>query len=331
LNQSLLSVKELSSFLQVHPKTIYKWKDEGKIPFVRIGNLIRFSRQEIERWQATYKNNTQELSEILPKFDLSLENYDRILLKRRTELKGQITWTYGIGSVILRKTKNKEERFYIHYQIDKHRVRKVVKGARTKAEAIKVLNSEIADALRGKYNFKKHNSEITFHDMADIYLEKYAKPKKRSWKSADRVFIRNMKPFFSDIKLTKITPLMVEDYKIERLENGSGRREDEKVSNSTINRELQCLRKIFNKAIDWGYATDNPVKKVDFLSEKGNIRKRVLNEDEEKRLKAAVPFYLKQMILVALHTGMRKGEVLKLKWENVDFERREITIVMRIE
>ena len=327
MNQSLLTVKELSSFLHVHPNTIYKWTGEGKIPFVRIGNLIRFSRQEIERWQATYKNNTQELSEILPKFDLSLENYDRILLKRRTELKGQITWTYGIGSVILRKTKNKEERFYIHYQVDKHRVRKVVKGARTKAEAIKVLNSEIADALRGKYNFKKHNSEITFHDMADIYLEKYAKPKKRSWKSTDRVFIRNMKPFFSDIKLIKITPLMVEDYKIERLENGSGRREGEKVSNSTINRELQCLRKIFNKAIDWGYATDNPVRKVDFLSEKGNIRKRVLNEDEEKRFKAAVPFYLKQMILVALHTGMRKGEVLKLKWENVDFERREITIV----
>lgn len=136
-----------------------------------------------------------------------------------------------------------------------------------------------------------------------------------------------MKPFFGDIKLTKITPLMVEDYKIERLENGSGRREDEKVRNSTINRELQCLRKIFNKAIDWSYVVDNPIKKVDFLSEKGSIRKRVLSEDEEKRLNAVASFYLKQVILVALHTGMRKGEVLKLKWENVDFERQEIIIV----
>jgi integrase len=240
-------------------------------------------------------------------------------------LKGAVTWSYPFGSVRMRKTKNKEERYYIDYQVDGHRVRKALKGVRTRTEAVKVLNAEVSDAQRGKYHF--HKKKITFNEMADLFLEKYSKPKKRSWKSADRVFIRNMKPFFSGIKLTKITPMMIEDYKMKRLENGAGRRAEEKVSNSTINRELQCLRKLFNKAIDWGYARINPVLKVDFLSEKGSIRKRVLSEDEEVRLIAAAPLYLKHMILVALHTGMRKGEVLKLKWENVDFEAQEITIV----
>jgi integrase len=67
--------------------------------------------------------------------------------------------------------------------------------------------------------------------------------------------------------------------------------------------------------------------KVDFLSEKGSIRRRVLSEDEEVRLVATAPLYLKYMLIVALHTGMRKGEVLKLKWENVNLEKQEIIIV----
>lgn len=177
----LLSVKEASLDFKISKDAIYNAIRIGRLNFYKITRVgIRLEQKDIVAWINCYKVKRNNFAEILPKFDLSLENYDKIFLKRRTELKGQITWTYGIGSVILRKTKNKEERFYIHYQIDKHRVRKVVKGARTKADALKALNSEIADALRGEYNFKKQDSEITFHDMADIYLEKYAKPNKRS-------------------------------------------------------------------------------------------------------------------------------------------------------
>lgn len=240
-------------------------------------------------------------------------------------MNGTVRYNYPFGSVLMRKTKNKEERYHIHYQVDGQRVRKALKGIRTRAEAVKVLNAEVSDAQRGKYHFSK--KIVTFNEMADLFLEKYSKPKKRSWKSADRVFIRNIKPFFADLKLTKITPLKIEDYKMERLKNGTGRRVDEKVSNSTINRELQCLRKLFNKAIDWGYALDNPVLKVEFLSEKSSFRKRVLSEDEEVRFLTVALQHIGHMTLVALHTGMRKGEVLKLKWENVDFEAQEITIV----
>ena len=322
----LFTVKDLSSFLSLHQTTVYKLVEKGEIPFIkRRGVGIRFRKEEIEDWLNKGSLKINSLLESISNVDIVLENYDRMFLKRRTELKGQTRWNYGIGSVIRRKTKNKEERYYIHYQVEGQRVRKALRGVGTRAEAVKVLNQEVADAFRGKYHFQKKT--INFSEMVDLFLEKYSKPNKRSWKSADRVFIRNMKPFFRDIKLTKITPLMIEDYKKKRLENGTGRRIGEKVSNSTINRELQCLRKVFNKAIDWNYAVDNPVKKVDYLSEKGSIRKRVLSEDEEKRLVAAVPLYLKHVILVALHTGMRKGEVLKLKWENVDFDEREITIV----
>ena len=260
-----------------------------------------------------------QIAEILPKFDLSLDGYDKLFLKRRTELKGQTRWTYGIGSVILRKTKNEEVKFYIDFQLDKLRVREVVKGARTRAEAVKVLNSKVADVLRGKYNFKKESPQIIFSEMADLYLEKYAKVKKsKSWKTSDWVYLRRLNPFFGRYKLSDVAPLLIEEYISERKSTG--------LKNSSINRELSCLRKIFNVAIDWDHAADNPVRKVKFLSENDSFRERVLRENEEVRLLEACSPHIKPIVMVALHTGMRKGEVLKLRWENITFEAGEIRI-----
>ena len=86
------------------------------------------------------------------------------------------------------------------------------------------------------------------------------------------------------------------------------------------------MRKIFNIAIDWGYASFNPVSKVKFFSEKENLRERFLTEEEEPRLLRAAFLHLKHMIIVALYTGMRKGEVFGLKWQNVDLEQGQISI-----
>lgn len=321
--EKLLTVKEVAQVLNCHPQTLYKNKEFPRIVLPGIG--VRFREKDIKGWINKRSLKNHSLLESFTKVDLALDKYDKLFLERRTELKGLVTWSYPFGSVRMRKTKNKEERYYIDYQVDGHRIRKALKGVKTRAEAVKVLNADVSDAQRCKYYF--HKKKISFCEMADLFLEKYSKIKKRSWKSADRVFIRSMKPFFGDLQLSKITPMIIEDYKIDRLKNGKGRRKDEKIKNRSVNAELSCLRKMFNKAIDWGYVSENPVKKVDFLSEKGSIRKRILGEDEEMRFLAAAPFHLKHMIIVALHTGMRKSEVLKLKWDNVDFDKREITIV----
>jgi integrase len=323
-NSHLLAVKEASAEYNIGIDSLYRHKHE--IGFIkRPGTPILFDRKNIERWLEEGGQKAIQFAEFLPKVDNSLDGYDKLFLERRTELSGITRWSYSIGSVLKRENKNKEDRYHIHYQVNGHRVRKSLKWVRSRAEAVKVLNQEVAEALRGQGHFQ--NKKLTFCEMADLFLNKYSRPKKKSWKSADRVYIRNMKRFFCDTRLAQITPLMIEDYKIERLETGKGRRPGEKPSEGTINRELQCLRKIFKKAIDWGYSTENPACKVDFLTEKGRVRKRVLSEDEESRLIAVAPPYMKHMIIVVLETGMRRGEVLKLKWEHVDFDGEEITIV----
>jgi serine/threonine protein kinase len=99
---------------------------------------------------------------------------------------------------------------------------------------------------------------------------------------------------------------------------------------ATINRELGCLRHMFNMALKWKKAQVNPVREVKFLKEPKE-KDRILTEEEEVKLLEAVRTghkskHLEGIILTALNTGMRKGEILSLKWPNVDFKNGVITV-----
>ncbi len=144
----------------------------------------------------------------------------------------------------------------------------------------------------------------------------YAKVNKISWKR-DQVSLKNLSEYLGNTLISDIAPCVIESYKKRRLE---------KVKNVTVNRELACLRHMFNKAIDWGMIETNPCKKVKLFKE-NNQRVRYLDNQEIDRLYINCSEHLKPIVMTALFTGMRKGEILKLKWEDVDLIRRIIYIV----
>ena len=78
-------------------------------------------------------------------------------------------------------------------------------------------------------------------------------------------------------------------------------------------------------AIKWGQAITNPMKDVR-LARENNQRIRFLSYEEEKRLLQACKAPLKPVVITALHTGFRMSELLSLTWEDVDFDRRIITV-----
>jgi excisionase family DNA binding protein len=318
--ERLMTVCDVADVLRLHPNTVYKLVNSGQIPSIKRNGLgIRFRMDDVKLWLNDGTQQSLAVLDNLRKFDLPLDRYDRLLLRRRTELNGITRFNYGIGSVILRKTKRKEERFYIDYQIDGRRTRKAVKGARTRADALKVLNAEVSDAFREKHGFKKAVPDLSFLEMGNLYMERYSKPKKKSWKTTDRVFLGPLERAFGDFKLGNLKPEMVEDYMAKRLADG--------LKPCSVNREVSCLRTIYNVAISWGYVSENPVKKVKLFSEKENIRERVLLADEETKLLAGSSPHLRPILEVALHTGMRKGEIFSLRWEHLDLERGEVRIV----
>ena len=83
---------------------------------------------------------------------------------------------------------------------------------------------------------------------------------------------------------------------------------------------------MFNKAIEWGKVHENPTDKVKFFKE-NNHRLRYLTKEEIKALYNAAAEHLKPIIVIALNTGVRKGEILNLKWEDIDFRQKIIYIL----
>jgi len=312
--EKLLTVKDLSSYLNIHPNTIYKWKDQGKIPYSKINGQIRFIKDEIDKWLDQSKSKIYPLFESLSKVDLALEQYDKLFLKGdRMSQKGK-TWSYPFGSVFLRLTKTAKERWYIYYRVEGKRVRQVVENAQSRADALKVLQIRVADAFRGKHGFKKEDKIIKFEELADLYLENF-KTKKSAQEDRCRMEA-HLKPFFGKMELKEISPLLIQKYRTKRLNAG--------VKYSTTNRELALLKVMFSKAIDWGYAKMNPVKKVKFFSEKDTQKERILSKEEETRLLKTSSEDLKPIILTALHTGMRRKEILNLRWKDVELDKRQL-------
>lgn len=201
--------------------------------------------------------------------------------------------------------------WYIDLYHDGRRVRKAV-GSKKDAE--NAMSAVKADILRGEYRFKR-DRKIRFEDFAKEYLE-YQKTNITSW-GRDESSLKRLLPFFGDMLLSKITPRHIEEYKKMRLD---------KVKPNTINRELTCLKHLFTVAESYGkFDSKNPVKDVKFFQERQYIMK-VLDREEINRLINVSSGYLRSMIIFALNTGMRKGEILNLRWNDIDFNEHYIYI-----
>ncbi len=200
--------------------------------------------------------------------------------------------------------------YYIDYYLQGARIQKAIGPDKKLAEA--VLQKRKLEIREGKYLDIRKTQRVRFEELCDIYLKQHAIPQiKKSWHS-DVDTIKVLKRWFEGKHLHEITPLLVNKFKVERRQE---------VSPATTNRGLACLKCMFNKAKEWGkFNGDNPVTKVKCFKE-NNQRVRFLEKEEIDTLLANSNEPLRSIIIVALNTGMRKGEILGLKWRDCDFHR----------
>lgn len=203
-----------------------------------------------------------------------------------------------------------KDRWYIDYYYHGRRIRKSVGNKR---DARNVLSTIKADILREEYGFR-NKPEIRFEKFAKEYVE-YAKVNKKSWER-DVITLSHLMPHLKGIMLSRITPKDIESYKLARLRQ---------VKSSTVNRELTLIKFMFSLAVKWKYVNSNPVKEVRFLKEQEFII-RVLNNTEARNIIKFASPRLKPVIIIGLNTGMRKGEILNLRWNDIDFDKKFIFI-----
>lgn len=188
----------------------------------------------------------------------------------------------------------------------------------------KKLAQRIFDKLRGEIAegnwFEKLPGEsYRFKDLMDKYMKEHsALYKAKSSHIRDKSLIAHLSPKFGEMFLTDITTAMISEYKTQRRLEGASAR--------TINYELTLMSHAYNLAIkEWEWVKDNPVKRV--KKEKlNNTIERWLTQDEEERLLKASPAWLKEIVVFAIHTGLRLTELLDLKWHQIDLTRGTLTI-----
>jgi integrase len=204
--------------------------------------------------------------------------------------------------------------WYVDYTFRDQRFRRAVGHSKRIAElTLKDLELKIA---RGEFLGIFEERKILFEDFSQEYLIYSKANKSKLSYQRDQFTLRHLTDFFSGYYVFDITPRVMDQYKSERLE---------KVSPSTVNREIACLRHMLNKAKDWRYIKSNPISGMKMLKEPPG-RLRFLNEEEiEKLLDASLP-YLRSIVITALNTGMRRSEILNLKWSDIDFRRKAIIL-----
>lgn len=157
-------------------------------------------------------------------------------------------------------------------------------------------------------------------DLLERYLREYSAPNKAAGTHRrDQSLAAHLVRAFGDVPLDQLRPARLADYKASRRAQG--------IAPKTLNDELGLLGHAYKLAArEWEWATSNPVMKI--AKEKvRNLIERWLTPEEEQRLLAASPTWLQEIIVFALYTGMRRGEILNLHWSHVDLSRRTLTIL----
>lgn len=219
--------------------------------------------------------------------------------------------------------------------------------ARDKAKEI------LGDAVKGVYPSSKHNS-----DMPSLieFIEKEYKP----WietqkKSGQKTYNRIRRCFFQKFGkklLDELDPYAFEKWRTQRLKDN--------IKAATINKDMALIKASLSKAAQWKIIDNNPLAAIKAIKTDSLAIVRFWDKDEVKRLRSALderekkiqlarnqankwrqergyPLlpdlsqkffadHLKPMVLISMNTGIRKGELFNLRWQDVDFDKAIITI-----
>ncbi|MEO8965004.1 MAG: site-specific integrase [Gammaproteobacteria bacterium] len=226
----------------------------------------------------------------------------------------------------------------------------VITTAQARDKALVILG----DAARGidPASASKKKSALALKNFIE---NEYAPWIKQHRKSSEKTLAHINRCFtkpFGDKPLLDFTPAFVDQWRTQRLKDG--------LSTETVNRDIATFKAALSKAVLWSLIEKHPLEKLKLLKRDRSSKVRFLSADEEKRLRQEMitrehkikidrcsanewrkernykllpnlnqfefADHIRPMVLLSINTGLRRGEIFSLEWENINFERALLTI-----
>lgn len=182
---------------------------------------------------------------------------------------------------------------------------------RRQAEAIETKLREEVNNQR--FQIVQTDPHMTFGELADRFTAS------GSVRPHHRYHLKFLLPFFSEVVVLRITKSMADEFRSARHKHNPA------IKDATINRDLSALRHILYWAVDEQLLQANPLARMKMARER-RVRRQVMSVAEEQHLLAVAGGHLRPMVIAALDTGMRRGEITSQRWEDIDFSRRLLSV-----
>ena len=188
----------------------------------------------------------------------------------------------------------------------------------SRSVALELAQMQRGAILKGEAGIGKKRKDLSFDEARKKFEDWVTASKKAHTVRSYKECLCRLAESFSGTRLSQISSFHAEGHRQRRIKAGARVR---------ANRELAVLKNLFSRCREWTlFEGDNPVTSVK-LTKEPKQQLRFLDPAEEERLLAACPEPLRSIVLVGLYCGLRlKGEALTLRWEDIDFSRRLLTV-----
>jgi integrase len=181
--------------------------------------------------------------------------------------------------------------------------------------ARRIFDKVKGQIAEGKWFPQQQAQEYTFAELADAY-DIYAKQRHKGYEKMTKSAIKKLKAHFGSTRLP-ISRKAIIDFQSSML--AVRKKNSTPLKPAYINRVISVLRSMFTYAVDVGVADKDSLDAFSRVKLKGEIKRlRFLSLEESAQLVEVCDQDLKPIVVLALNTGMRKGEILTLQWSQVD-------------
>ncbi len=224
-----------------------------------------------------------------------------------------------VSGLIIRITANAQKTFQL-YQKHQGRPVRVTLGTfpdmtieNARREATKAKGA-LAGGDNPNVTKNRLRKEITLKQLFDLYMERYSKIEKKSWRYDEREINKFLSQWFNR-KISDISKYEIKTLHL-RIRENNGLYQ--------ANRMLERIRSMFNKAIEWGWDGVNPTQGIKKFREKSRDRYVLPNEMPLllQALEAEHNEVARDYIYLSLFTGARKTNVLQMRWEQIDWHNK---------